>query len=169
MTDITEPNRIKRQLTNAYERFTRVLDALDVSISVAPLGSKELLFANQAYRHWFTDDNAAGHMQMLTKAGSPGAPVEGVARNGEDTLAGLPTTALQDASNNTEIYLAGLGKWIEVRSRYLEWVDGRLAQLVVATDITARRQAEEQSAQHEARAGRQPSGDHGRDGLQRGA
>ena len=152
MTDITEPNRIKRQLTNAYERFTRVLDALDVSISVAPLGSKELLFANQAYRHWFTDDNAAGHMQMLTKAGSPGAPVDGVARNGEDTLAGLPTTALQDASNNTEIYLAGLGKWIEVRSRYLEWVDGRLAQLVVATDITARRQAEEQSAQHEARA-----------------
>lgn len=152
MTDITEPNRIKRQLTNAYERFTRVLDALDVSISVAPLGSNELLFANQAYRHWFSDDNAAGHMRMLTKAGSPGGDATGTPRSGEDPLAGLPTAALHDASNNTEIYLSQLDKWIEVRSRYLEWVDGRLAQLVVATDITARRQAEEQSAQHEARA-----------------
>jgi C4-dicarboxylate-specific signal transduction histidine kinase len=42
-----------------------------------------------------------------------------------------------------------LGKWLEVRSRYLNWVDGRLAQMVIATDITRaawprsrRRQAE---------------------------
>lgn len=41
---------------------------------------------------------------------------------------------------------------MEVRSRYLEWTDGRLAQLVIATDITARRMAEERSAQHELRA-----------------
>jgi hypothetical protein len=32
-----------------------------------------------------------------------------------------------------------LGKWLEVRSRYLNWVDGRLAQMVIATDITPRR------------------------------
>lgn len=153
MTDITEPNRIKRQLTSAYERFTRVLDALDVSISVAPLGSKELLFANQAYRHWFSDDNAAGHMQILQQAGSPGGSASSAPRGAEDSLAGLPTTELPEASSkNIEIYLPQLEKWIEVRSRYLEWVDGRLAQLVVATDITARRMAEEQSAQHEARA-----------------
>lgn len=41
---------------------------------------------------------------------------------------------------------------MEVRSRYLEWTDGRLAQLVVATDITARRLAEARSAEHEQRA-----------------
>lgn len=53
---------------------------------------------------------------------------------------------------NVEIYLDQIQRWVEVRSRYLEWTDGRLAQLVIATDITARRLAEERSAQHELRA-----------------
>jgi C4-dicarboxylate-specific signal transduction histidine kinase len=39
-----------------------------------------------------------------------------------------------------------------VRSRYLSWVDGRLAQMVIATDITPRRLAEEQSARQTERA-----------------
>ena len=43
------------------------------------------------------------------------------------------------------ITLVLLGKWLEVRSRYLNWVDGRLAQMVIATDITARLRAEEQA------------------------
>jgi C4-dicarboxylate-specific signal transduction histidine kinase len=45
-----------------------------------------------------------------------------------------------------------LGKWVEVRSRYLNWVDGRLAQMVIATDITSRRVAEEQAAAQAERA-----------------
>jgi len=36
-----------------------------------------------------------------------------------------------------------------VRSRYLHWVDGRIAQMVIATDITARRHAQEVAA-HQA-------------------
>lgn len=39
-----------------------------------------------------------------------------------------------------------------MRSRYLTWVDGRLAQMVIATDITPRRHAEEQAAQQNVRA-----------------
>ncbi len=152
MTDITESNRVKRQLTSAHERFTRVLDALDVAVSVAPLGSEELLFANHAYRQWYGDDDATGHMQMLMQAGRPATPVSDPAHQ-EDNMAGLPTAELPEAAgNNSEIHIERLGRWIEVRSRYLEWVDGRLAQMVVATDITARRVAEELSAQHEARA-----------------
>ena len=50
MTDITEPNRIREQLTASHERFTVVLESLDASVSVAPLGSQELLFANKLYR-----------------------------------------------------------------------------------------------------------------------
>jgi PAS domain-containing protein len=53
MTDITEPNRIREQLQASHERFTTVLEALDASVSVAPLGSEELLFANKLYRLWF--------------------------------------------------------------------------------------------------------------------
>ena len=45
-----------------------------------------------------------------------------------------------------------MGKWLEVRTRYLGWVDGRLAQMVIATDISSRRLAEEQAATQAERA-----------------
>jgi PAS domain S-box-containing protein len=73
MTDITEPNRIREQLSASYERFTTVLEALDASVSVAPLGSDELLFANKLYRLRF-GVQTAGHLQMVAQAGVPEHP-----------------------------------------------------------------------------------------------
>jgi PAS domain S-box-containing protein len=150
MTDITEPNRIREQLANSYERFTIVLEALDASVSVAPLGSKELLFANKLYRQWFGQDTQ-GHLRLVEQAG---AYYESeTAMDDVDGLAGLPTESLTvAASENAEIFVFELGKWLEVRSRYINWADGRLAQMVIATDITPRRQAEELASQQAERA-----------------
>ncbi|MBS0430089.1 MAG: PAS domain S-box protein [Proteobacteria bacterium] len=146
MTDITEPTRIREQLSASYERFTTVLEALDASVSVAPLGSQELLFANKMYRSWFGSDTE-GHLDMVAQAGVPNTPAQDSAFDDVDALAGLPVDTLTAAqAANNEIFLPELGKWLEVRSRYLTWVDGRLAQLVIATDITPRRDAEEQAA-----------------------
>jgi C4-dicarboxylate-specific signal transduction histidine kinase len=39
-----------------------------------------------------------------------------------------------------------------VRARYLQWTDGRLAQMLIATDITMRRHAEAQAAQQAEKA-----------------
>ncbi|MDD2882381.1 MAG: PAS domain S-box protein [Rhodoferax sp.] len=145
MTDITEPNRIRDQLAASHERFTTVLEALDASISVAPLGSDELLFANKLYRLWF-GTQAAGHLQLVEEAGVPAPVASDDTRDTVDAYAGLPTDQLSDKeAESSEIYLGSLGRWLEVRTRYLSWVDGRLAQMVIATDITARRVAEEQS------------------------
>ena len=152
MTDITEPNRIREQLSASYERFTTVLEALDASVSVAPLGSEELLFANKLYRLWF-GVQTAGHLQMVAQAGVPDQPRSDESLDDVDSFVGLPTGQLTTAqSENAEIFVPELGKWIEVRSRYLNWVDGRLAQMVIATDITPRRHAEEQSAAQAERA-----------------
>jgi len=145
MTDITEPNRIREQLSASYERFTIVLEALDASVSVAPLGSAELLFANKLYRQWF-GSQTDGHLQLVAQAGVLPVRSQPQGMDDEDGLMGLPTDSLTSArSENAEIYLPELGKWLEVRSRYLSWVDGRLAQMVIATDITPRRLAEEQA------------------------
>ncbi len=152
MTDITEPNRIREQLSASYERFTTVLEALDASVSVAPLGSEELLFANKLYRLWF-GVQTAGHLQLVEQAGMPEQRLSEDSLDEVDGLVGLPTGALTGAqSENAEIFVTQLGKWLEVRSRYLNWVDGRLAQMVIATDITPRRMAEELSAAQAERA-----------------
>ncbi|PUE55841.1 PAS domain-containing sensor histidine kinase [Limnohabitans parvus] len=149
MTDITEPNRIREQLAGSHERFTIVLEALDASVSVAPLGSEELLFANKLYRLWF-GQNTQGHLRLVQQAGASHAadPMDEV-----DDMVGLPTESLTVAtSENAEIFVSELGKWLEVRSRYINWADGRLAQMVIASDITPRRQAEELAAQQAERA-----------------
>ena len=153
MTDITEPNRIREQLSASYERFTIVLESLDASVSVAPLGSQELLFANKLYRQWF-GSQTVGHLQLVAQAGVvPAAGSNPTGMDDEDGMMGLPTDSLTSArTENAEIYLPELGKWLEVRSRYLNWVDGRLAQMVIATDITPRRLAEEQAARQAERA-----------------
>ncbi|MHB1199732.1 MAG: PAS domain S-box protein [Polaromonas sp.] len=152
MTDITEPKRIREELSASYERFTTVLEGLDAAVSVAPLGSEELLFANKLYRSWF-GGKVSGHMNLVAQAGVPAAAPTDDAQDAVDGLAGFPTDTLTAAqTENAEIFVPELAKWLEVRSRYLTWVDGRLAQMVIATDITPRRHAEEQAAQQNERA-----------------
>ena len=152
MTDITEPKRIREELSASYERFTTVLEGLDAAVSVAPLGSEELLFANKLYRSWFGGE-VAGHVNLIAQAGVPAIAPTADALDAVDSLAGFPTDTLTAAlAVNAELFVPELAKWLEVRSRYLTWVDGRLAQMVIATDITPRRHAEEQAAQQNERA-----------------
>ncbi len=146
MTDITEPNRVREQLSASHLRFTTVLEALDASISVAPLGSDELVFANKLYRQWF-GTQAGGHLQLVAEAGMPQTKTNHETADDVDLFAGFPLSDLPESdTESAELFVAALGKWLEVRTRYLSWVDGRLAQMVIATDITGRRMAEEQAA-----------------------
>ncbi len=69
MTDITEPKRIREELTASYERFTTVLESLDAAVSVAPLGKTELLFSNRMYRQWF-GPLGRGHLGLIEQAGN---------------------------------------------------------------------------------------------------
>ena len=153
MTDITEPNRVREQLSASHQRFTTVLEALDASISVAPLGSDELVFANKLYRQWF-GTAAGGHLQLVAEAGVPQSRTNHDNKSNDvDLFAGLPLSSLAEAdAESAEIFISALGKWLEVRTRYLGWVDGRLAQMVIATDISSRRLAEEQAATQAERA-----------------
>lgn len=153
MTDITEPNRVRRQLSASYERFTTVLEALDASVSVAPLGSEELLFANKLYRQWF-GATTEGHLKLVLRGGTAGTLTADESLDTVDGFAGLPLDILATTplAEHAEVYVERLDKWLEVRSRYLNWVDGRLAQMVIATDITVRRHAEEQAAAQAERA-----------------
>lgn len=151
MTDITEPKRIREELTASYERFTTVLESLDAAVSVAPLGKSDLLFSNRLYRQWF-GPLGRGHLSLIEQAGNlPVTPQEH--DDDVDALVGMPTEVITEANaENAEVYVADLDRWLEVRTRYLTWVDGRLAQMLIASDITPRRNAEEQAARQAERA-----------------
>jgi PAS domain S-box-containing protein len=144
MTNITEAKRIRDQLSASHERFTTVLEGLDASVSVLSVQQGELLFVNRSYRLWFGAD-AKGHQQL---AGGVAGAVFNAERDDEvDPLSGLPTEELTEAGiHPREVFIDSLQKWFDVRSRYLQWTDGRLAQMLIATDITARLRAEEQAA-----------------------
>ena len=151
-TDITEPNRVRQQLVESQDRFITVLEGMEASVSVAPLGRADLLFANKMYRQWFGADTV-GHLQMIEQAGvAADLHLEEIGDD-VDSMAGLPLDQLSTSEiKNFEIFIPELNKWIEVRSRYLTWVDGRLAQMVIATDITPRRNAETLALQQAERA-----------------
>lgn len=151
MTNITEAKRIRDQLSASHERFTTVLEGLDAAVSVLSVQQGELLFANRSFRLWFGAD-PAGHAWLA--GGDPrngGAPDD--RDDSVDTLGGLPTEALTDGgADPREVFVEPLDKWFDVRSRYLQWTDGRLVQMLIATDITQRRAAELLAAQQADRA-----------------
>ena len=152
MTNITEAKRIRDQLTASHERFTTVLEGLDAAVSVLTVQQGELLFSNRSYRLWFGSD-AKGHNQLATHEGR--LPLQPPSEHDDavDGLGGLPTQELTDAgSDSREVWIESLDKWFDVRARYLQWTDGRLAQMLIATDITARRRAEEQAANQAEKA-----------------
>ena len=152
MTNITEAKRIRDQLSASHERFTTVLEGLDAAVSVLSVQQSELLFANRSYRMWFGAD-PKGHALLASSSLSlPFAPADDDG-DAVDSLSGLPTESLTaSGADPREVYVDTLKKWFDVRSRYLQWTDGRLAQMLIATDITSRRRIEEQAAQQAEKA-----------------
>lgn len=148
MTNITEAKRIRDQLTASHERFTTVLEGLDAAVSVLSVQTGELLFANRTYRLWF---GGHAHWHVLLAGKSPGNVDE--LADDVDGMTGLPTTDIDEPGTEArEVHVDAQQKWFDVRARYLQWTDGRLAQMLIATDVTSRRQMEEQTARQIERA-----------------
>lgn len=150
VTNITEAKRVRDQLSAAHERFTTVLEGLDAAVSVVSVQQNELLFANRSYRLWFGGSPEA-HMQLT--GGDISGDTGGDSDDSVDSFGGLPTQHLTDAGGDArEAYVELVQKWFDVRARYIQWTDGRLAQMLIATDITERRAAEEAAARQAEKA-----------------
>lgn len=151
VTNITEAKRVRDQLSAAHERFTTVLEGLDAAVSVVSVQQGDLLFANRSYRLWFGAD-AKGHGVLAGDASQQ--PPSSIDKDDlVDSFGGLPTQQLTEAGSDTrEIHVDTLQKWFDVRTRYVQWTDGRLAQMLIATDISARHKAEEVAAQQAEKA-----------------
>ena len=150
LVDISEPAKIREELTASQERFVTVLEGLDTAVSVVDLENDKLLFANRFYRENFGDD-AKGHFKLASNRNNLETLRE-VAEDLQESPPGIPTSFLYQESESEEVQLDdGSNKWFEVRRRFIPWVDGRLAQLLIASDITIRKEADDLARQQEAR------------------
>jgi PAS domain S-box-containing protein len=152
VTNITEAKRVRDQLSASHERFTTVLEGLDAAVSVLSVQQGQLLFANRSYRLWFGSD---AHIHAVLAGGIDASvpPPDLDTEDGVDGYSGLPANELTEAGTSPrEVFVESLDKWFDVRARYLQWTDGRLAQMLIATDITARLRAEQLAQQQADRA-----------------
>ncbi len=149
LIDISEPKKIREELAASQERFITVLEGLDAAVSVVDLETDALLFANRFYRENFGDDSK-GHFKLAGDSNNL-ETLHDLAEDLQDSPPGIPTPFLYQESESEEIQLEDGNKWYEVRRRFIPWVDGHLAQLLIATDITMRKEADELSRQQEER------------------
>jgi PAS domain S-box-containing protein len=151
VTNITEAKRVRDQLSAAHERFTTVLEGLDAAVSVASVQQNELLFANRSYRLWFGGSFDA-HMSLTGVDVSDGN-LGPESDESTDNFGGLPTQHLTEAGGDArEVFVESVQRWFDVRARYIQWTDGRLAQMLIATDITERKLSDEATARQAEKA-----------------
>lgn len=146
LIDISEPKKIREELAASQERFITVLEGLDASVSVVSNETGELLFANRFYRERF-GSSAQGHCDLA------GGDIK--QKIFQASIEANSASSLHQETESEEIQLldptTGTSKWYEVRRRFVPWVDGQLAQLLIATDITIRIEAEDLARQQEER------------------
>lgn len=143
--DITEQRRARAELEASHQRFMTVLDGLDAAIYVADLEADQILFANRAFKNIYGYDTVGHNCWQVTSVCHPDpARFMDEARRlaPHETPRELHDTELQNSLN---------GHWYQLRERAIQWVDGRVVRMEIATDITDRRNMEELNNQQQER------------------
>jgi len=135
-TDITEEHQAQEALQSAHRRLLTVLDSLDATIYIADMDSHEILLVNEHGRQrWglIEGTKCLGIIQKDQTAPCAFSPSPALL-----DPHGTPTDIHRWEYRNTID-----GCWYECWDRAIEWVDGRMARMAFAADITERKQAEE--------------------------
>jgi PAS domain S-box-containing protein len=135
--DVTEQRRARAELEASHQRFMTVLDGLDTAIYVADLEADEILFANKAFKNIYGYDAVGRNCWQVTSACHPD-PARFIAAARKlaphQTPLELYDIELQNGLN---------GRWYQLRERAIQWVDGGVVRMEIATDITDRMIMEE--------------------------
>jgi PAS domain S-box-containing protein len=135
--DVTEQQRARAELEASHQRFMTVLDGLDAAIYVADLETDQVLFANKAFKNIYGYDTVGRNCWQVTSVCHPDPArfmAEARLLAPHQTPRELHDTELQNSLN---------GHWYQLRERAIQWVDGRVVRMEIATDITDRMNMEE--------------------------
>ena len=140
LADITERKQAEDALHKSHERLLAVLNSIDATIYVADMQTYEILFMNRYMINSFGRDMT-------------GKVCWEVFRGDSGPCSNCPNKQLVDDNGKaTDVYVWQdqnpiTGKWYINYDRAIEWTDGRLAKIQIATDITEMKQMEDQLRQ----------------------
>ncbi len=140
---INDLKRAEEQMLASNERLATVMDSMEAIVTIADMPDHELLFLNEYGRRVCGDSVQQAVWKELQGLGDPN-PVCSDAKLLED--GGRPAPPSQ-----WEHHDEAKGRWYEIRVCAIEWIDGRLVRMGIATDITDRKRSEEEKAKLEAK------------------
>ncbi|MCP3953496.1 MAG: PAS domain S-box protein [Desulfobacterales bacterium] len=138
--DITERKRAEEALHVSHERFLTVLESMDASVNVADMETYEILFMNKNMVESFGGD-MVGRFCWEALRGESG-PCQDCTNSQLIDEKGVPTGVCSWQGKNPIT-----GKWYINHNRAIEWPDGHMARLQIATDITGLKMMEQQVQQ----------------------
>jgi PAS domain S-box-containing protein len=133
--EVIERKDGEERLIRARARLLTVLDGLNASVYVVDMETYEVLYINKHMKDLFGDVTGKICWQsILNQQGPCDFCVE-------ERL--LTPEAGPSGVNVWEQYHAALGIWILIQDQVIQWIDGRMVRLKIATDISKRKLAEQ--------------------------
>lgn len=125
------------EFQQSYNTISTVLDSLDALVYVSDMNTHELLFFNEYGKAIWGD--AVGKICWATLQTGQSGPCEFCTN---DKL-------LDENGQSNGVYVWEFqntvdGHWYQCRDQAIQWIDGRIVRMEIATDITERKQAEEE-------------------------
>lgn len=127
--NITERKQAEFELQNNYIRLKEILNSIDANVYVADFETYEILFMNQRMVDEFGEDMTGKTCweSLLHKTG----PCDDCTREKLLNEQGEPNGSYSWEYDHLES-----GKQLILNDRAIRWIDGRMAHLQIATDIT---------------------------------
>ncbi len=134
--EIAEHRQVEIELKDSYIRFKTVMDNIEALIYVADINNHRILYLNKYGRDVFGD--VEGKLCWKTIQTGQSGPCQFCSNDKLLDKDGKPTGVYSWEFQNTLT-----GKWYDCRDSAIRWIDGALARIEIATDITKRKKTEE--------------------------
>ena len=136
--DITERKKAEAELRRSQQMFLTVLEGIDATVYVADMHSYEILFMNKHMMDAFGGD-FTGQRCYYAFRGQNG-PCGHCTNDRLLDADGQPTgVCVWEAKNPLT------GKWYINHDRAIQWLDGRMVRLQIASDVTLIKEMEQES------------------------
>lgn len=123
------------EMSRVKDKMASLLDCLDAGVYVTDIKTYELLYINKYSRDIFGD--VVGKICWQALQTDQTGPCDFCTNDKLLTPEGKPKGVYRWEFENTVN-----GRWYDIHDRAIEWIDGRIARMEIATDITERKMVE---------------------------